>query len=282
MKLLSETKRLCHLYGIRPTRSKGQNFLISEGIYSKIIEEGELTGSDQVLEVGPGFGFMLLRLADQVKKVLAVELDDRISRALQSELEKRKISNVCLLNQDILDLELPPSNLKGSYKVMANLPYNISSIFLRKFLSSPGRPKLLVLLLQKEVAERIVAEPPQMSLLAVSVQYYTYPCFVKKVTPGNFWPSPRVDSAIVKLRVKPKLPLPQGREESFFKLVKAGFSSKRKMLKNNLVSRSEFSAGEVEEIFSDLGLNPKIRAQELSLDDWLKIYNTKISYAKLK
>lgn len=271
MNLLGRAKGLCRDLGVRPSRSKGQNFLISERIYNKIIEESGIGSKDKILEVGPGPGFMTVKLASKAGKVMAVELDDKMAEALKEFLKNKEIKNARVVNRDIMDLELPPRELGDDYKVVANLPYNITSVFLRKFLSDPGRPESMVLLLQKEVAERITAEPPHMSLLALSVRYYGEPFFVKKVSAANFWPRPRVDSAIVRIKVRSKFLCDRSEEEDFFRLIRAGFSSKRKMLKNNLVSNLGIKSSEAESALKEAGLNPGIRPQELSLNDWVKL-----------
>ncbi len=280
MDLLRQTKEFCNSAGIKPARSKGQNFLISKSIYSKIIKEAELKDSDQVLEVGPGLGFMTMELSPKIERLVAVELDDRLAEILESRLKELGLDNVELVNQDVLEFDSCSKFNSTDYKVVANLPYNISSAFLRKMLSSEKGPELSVLLLQKEVAERIIARPPEMSLLALSVQYYTEAFFIKKVSAGNFWPKPKVDSAIVKLRKKSALPLDRAEEESFFKLLRLGFSSKRKMLKNNLLKNSNLSSKDVDGILGKAGLNSKIRPQELSLSDWIKLYKLKKNYEK--
>ena len=297
MDLLKTTKQLCRLYDIKPARSRGQNFLIEEEVYEKIIKAADLKENDVVLEVGPGLGFLTTRLAKIVKKVVAVELDDKLAEVLRTGLMAQgiypvksgdagilpsaklfdRVKNVEVVNSDIL--KIPPLNLplvKGEspqgrgFKIVANLPYNITSIFLRKFLSAENKPAMMVLMLQKEVAERIIARPPKMSLLAVSVQFYSRSEIVDIVPANCFWPKPEVDSAIVKLKVKSeKLKVS---DKEFFKLVKIGFSAKRKMLKNNLAAGFHISPEEAEERVKKAGFNPKIRAQELSVEDWAKLF----------
>jgi len=297
MDLLKTTKQLCRLYDIKPARSRGQNFLIEEEVYEKIIKAADLKENDVVLEVGPGLGFLTTRLAKIVKKVVAVELDDKLAEVLRTGLMAQgiypvksgdagilpsaklfdRVENVEVVNSDIL--KIPPLNLplvKGEspqgrgFKIVANLPYNITSIFLRKFLSAENKPAMMVLMLQKEVAERIIARPPKMSLLAVSVQFYSRSEIVDIVPANCFWPKPEVDSAIVKLKVKSeKLKVS---DKEFFKLVKIGFSAKRKMLKNNLAAGFHISPEEAEERVKKAGFNPKIRAQELSVEDWAKLF----------
>lgn len=287
MNLAEHTKELCQQYGIKPNRSKGQNFLINEDVYDKIIESADLNENDIVLEVGPGLGFLTAELSQKVKRVIAVELDDKLAEILQTGLKSQKIQNIKVLNENVLDFDfyaLPLTEgacLSGrqvgggrigdliKYKIVANLPYNITSVFLRKFLEAEHKPELMVLMLQKEVAERIVAQPGEMSLLAVSVQFYADPKIIRYVPKEDFYPQPEVDSAIIKLKVKSeKLKV---NEKDFFRLVKFGFSSKRKMLKNNLAGGYHITQKEAENIIKNAGFNPKIRAQELSVSDWKKL-----------
>ena len=215
MDLLKETRKICKLYDINPARSKGQNFLINEDVYDKIIESADLNENDIVLEVGPGLGFLTEKLADKVKKVMAVELDDKLAELLKTRLLTNSIKNVEIINQDIIELlsdnfRSPTSkNLEVgllsalyNYKIVANLPYNISSIFLRTIFELPNKPKSLTLMLQKEVAERIVAKSGKMSLLAVSVQLYAEGSIITNVPGSDFWPAPEVESAVIHLELK--------------------------------------------------------------------------------
>ncbi len=269
--LLSKAREICRLFEIKPARSKGQNFLINERIYDDIVIAADLNSDDLVLEVGPGLGFLTTKLAKKVKKVIAVELDDRLANYLQMGIDSQDISNIQIINEDILRFNLDAYiPAKHEYKVVANLPYNITSVFLRQFLSMRHKPTSLVLMLQKEVAERIVANPPDMSLLAVSVQYYADPVIIRPVKAGNFWPEPEVDSAVIKFNLK-------GEETSlnddkiFFQIVKIAFSAKRKMLKNNLAAGLKIEAKNVENILIKQNFDPRVRAEELSVNDWLKL-----------
>ncbi|MEK7203090.1 MAG: 16S rRNA (adenine(1518)-N(6)/adenine(1519)-N(6))-dimethyltransferase RsmA [Patescibacteria group bacterium] len=301
MNLLQQTKDLCNLYDIKPARSKGQNFLIKEEIYNDIIATAYLKTDDVVLEVGPGLGFLTAKLARQASRVIAVELDDKLAEILHIGLAAREIKNVDVVNEDILKIFnfFLPQNCGGTnskqisdlkfqipnkfqiqnskFKIVANLPYNITSIFLRKILSAEIKPSLMVLMLQKEVAERIVAKPPDMSLLAVSVQFYAYPEIVKIVAADNFWPMPAVDSAIVKFKIKKEKAILNATDElkinekDFFRLIKIGFSSKRKMLKNNLMAGYKIKSDEVENKLKNIGLDVKIRAERLTVADWQKL-----------
>lgn len=270
MDLFEQTKNLCKLYDIKPARSRGQNFLIEEKIYNDIVAVADLKTDDVVLEVGPGLGFLTAKLAALVKRLIAVELDDKLAEVLKIGLAAKNIQNVELINDDILNFSATNYDLK-KYKIVANLPYNITSIFLRKFLEAEAKPELMVLMLQKEVAERIAAKPGEMSLLSVSAQFYAEPEIMENVPKKYFWPEPEVDSAIIKLKIKSDKY--QVDEKKFFQLVKFGFSARRKMLKNNLAAGFKIETAEAADKIKQAGFNEKIRAQELSVGDWLKLFN---------
>ncbi len=280
--LLPEIREICRLCEIKPSRSKGQNFLVNEYIYDDIVKAAEIEDEDTVLEVGPGLGFLTLKLAKRAKRVIAVELDDKLADYLQTGIAAKGIDNVEIVNEDILRFNLNKHlKSKEEYKIVANLPYNITSIFLRLFLSSPRPPKSFVLMLQKEVAERIVATPPNMSLLALSVQYYAEAKIIREVKAGNFWPEPKVDSAVIKIIVKERqIDSPEAlenqltKDKQFFRLAKIGFSAKRKMLKNNLAGGLKIDQKIVNEILIKNKFNPQLRAEDLSLDDWQKLFAT--------
>lgn len=261
-------KEILKKYNIQPSKKLGQNFLIDKSILKKIIEAGDLKSDNVILEIGPGLGILTLELAKQVKKVIAVEKDKRMCKILRENLKDYK--NVEIVNKDILDLGYQVSYIK--YKLVANIPYYITSPVIRKFLETKNPPKLMVLMVQKEVAQRIVAKPPKMNLLAVAVQFYAQPRIISYVTKKSFYPQPKVDSAI--LRIEPRISTNLGPNEYkyFFELVKKGFSSKRKMLKNNLPS-TLLGTRKIEKIFAEIGLNPKVRAENLSIKDWLKLFH---------
>ena len=253
-------------YGIKPLKRLGQNFLIDESVLNKIIETANLSVDDIVLEIGPGLGTLTIELAKRVKKIIAIEKDKTLCQVLENILRTNKVFNVGIINKDVLQI----SNFKfliskqipnPNYKLVANLPYYITSPIIRKFLETENPPKEMILMLQKEVAQRIIAKPPHMNLLAISVQFYSEPKIISYVSKNSFWPSPKVDSAIIKIIPKQ---IPEIDTKKFFALVKKGFSAKRKMLKNNLSGID----------FEKIGLNPKIRAENLTIGDWLKIYET--------
>ena len=275
MNLLERTKEICRLYDIWPSRSKGQNFLIAENVYDRVVAAADLSRDDIVLEVGPGLGFLTAKLARAAGKVIAVELDDKLAAYLHDEIDAGETENVEIFNENILDVNLKNTKYQISdtkYKVVANLPYNITSVFLRKFLTGADKPELMVLLLQKEVAQRICAKPGDMSLLALSVQFFAEPEIIEYVPKNDFWPAPKVDSAIIKLKVKSeKLKIKDSDEKDFFRLAKFGFSAKRKMLKNNLSGGLRIEPAEAEKNLVKAGLDPKARAEDLSVADWVKI-----------
>lgn len=245
-------------YNIKPSKKLGQNFLIDKGVLKKIIHAANLNSDDIVLEIGPGLGVLTIELAKRVKKVIATEKDRRMCEILKKVLKNYK--NVEIINKDILDVGYSTSHIKH-YKLVANLPYYITSPVIRKFLETKNKPELMILMVQKEVGQRICAKS-KMSLLSVAVQFYSKPEIISYVSKKSFYPQPKVDSAIIKITPKP---IPKINTKKFFNLVKKGFSSKRKMLKNNLRIN--------ESILEELRLNPKIRAENLSIQDWLKLFH---------
>lgn len=275
--LLPQIREICRLFEIKPARSKGQNFLVNEKIYDDIVAAANLGNQDTVIEIGPGLGFLTFKIAGKVKRLIAVELDDKLANYLQIGVNAQDVSNVEIINEDILRFNLDTHlEAKSKYKIVANLPYNITSIFLRLFLSGKRPPESMVLMLQKEVAERIVATPPEMSLLALSVQYYAEASIIREVKAGNFWPEPKVDSAIIKLVVKEEFKNYSEKrladDKLFFRLAKMGFSAKRKMLKNNLAGGLKIDQKTILDILLKNKFNPLLRAEDLNLDDWQKLF----------
>ncbi len=246
-----------------------------------MIEAAHLQGDEVVLEVGPGLGFLTERIAHRTQKVFAVELDDALAPVLKRRLKEENISNVEIYNEDILNFRgewAKALALIPSFIVVANLPYNISSLFLRKFLSGNEGgilPERLALMLQKEVAERLVAAPGALSILGVSAQFYMN-VKIKAFVPANsFWPAPKVGSAVVALQRNyiyvERLKNLGVEEKIFFRLVKIGFSARRKMLKANLAGGLKIPLPEILEAFTEAGISPTARAQELSLEEWIKL-----------
>lgn len=270
--LLTETKRICRDNDIRPKRSKGQNFLIKEDIYGRILDALEIEESDRLVEVGPGPGFLTRKLARRCGEVTAFEIDDKLFFYLKNELEREGYGNVRLVREDIRKVDFCGYYQNGSYKIAANLPYNISSFFLKKVFTSGCRPRLMVLMLQREVAERVTANPPDMSLLSLSSQYFSHPEIIRRVPARFFYPAPKVDSAIVRFTLKDEFPFNKKDEDLFFDMLRSGFSSRRKMLKNNLGKRLGLESEEIKGIMEGNGLGGKARPQELAISDWQALF----------
>ena len=243
--------------------------MVDESVLGKIIVAADLGVDDVVLEIGPGFGVLTRELAGRVKKVFTVEIDKKLVKVLGKEL--RDFKNIEVINDDALKLEIRNWKLER-YKLVANLPYNITSAVLRKFLAEEPRPELLVLMVQKEVGERVCAGPGEMSLLSLAVQFYGRPEIVDFVSRKSFWPVPEVDSVIIKITPKEAGEIsrltPGAGEKEFFRLARIGFSSRRKQLQNNLANGLGMENKKIKKILEKLGLNPLVRAQDLSVEDW--------------
>jgi len=273
--IIKQVKQICQAYDIVPSRSKGQNFLISQKVLEQIAAAADLSADSEVLEVGPGLGILTELLVKKARRVISVELDKKLFVFLQSKFSE--VKNLELINYDILEFQAKSYKLKAlGYKVVANLPYNITSNFLKKFLTSEIRPKEMALLVQKEVAQRICAKPGQMSLLAVSIQLYGQPKIISVVDKNNFWPSPEVNSAVIKIEKiksnKEVVDYLKGITEQFFwQVVKIGFSAKRKQLQNNLAAGLKISHDQAKKVLKKANFDPQIRAQSLSITDWVTL-----------
>lgn len=258
-----------------PKKSLGQNFLRDKEVLKRIIESADISPDDFVLEIGPGEGVLTEELARHAKKVLAIEIDRELIGNLRKKF--RNDRNVTIIEGDVLKINLPELIKKefgepsaARYKLVANIPYYITSPIIRLFLETAFPPREILLMIQKEVAERIVAKPGNMSILAVSVQYYAAAELLFDVAATAFYPIPEVDSAVI--RIAHNLGHPTKEEtKKFFRVVKAGFSSKRKTLLNNLSSGLHLDKRVAEEKLASAGLGPSQRAQELSIKDWKKL-----------
>lgn len=271
---LETVKKLLKKFNVFPSKRLGQNFLINEGVFKKIIKTANLSKNDLILEIGPGVGNLTLELAKITKKVIAIEKDKKMCEILKDVLESWNMKNVKIIEKDILKLDQKPYILKP-YKIVANLPYYITSPVIRKFLELKKPPELMVLMVQKEVAKRICALPPKMSLLAVSVQFYAKPEIISFVSKNSFWPQPKVDSAIIK--IVPHRPAPhqirsgEKFRDCFFKIVKAGFSHPRKQLINNLSKELKLDKEKIKNWLLENGVKPSQRAESLSVENWQKL-----------
>src|SRR3989338_2207036 len=277
---LEKIKNICRLYNLEPQRSKGQNFLFSSEVIEKIVNAAEIKNTDIILEVGPGLGILTEGLVATGAKVLSVELDKKLFEFLKVKFNG--VKNLKLVKDDVLNFQ-PVTYGLSAYKIVANLPYNITSIFLRQFLTTKPKPATMTILVQKEVAQRICASPGQLNLLAISVQLYGQPQIVDLVKRDNFWPAPAVDSAILKIdQIKDWSGLSDlagaVTEKEFWRLVKIGFSAKRKQLANNLAAGLNFDRAKIQSMLRTLNLNDKIRAQDLAIVDWFRLAKNLKSY----
>lgn len=271
-------KSLLEKHNIRPSKGLGQNFLISEFVLNKIIETAELNKDDIVLEIGPGVGNLTKELSKKARRVLAIEKDRSMLKILSESLKPARSAtdvagedykNVQIIEGDALKFDPEKYNLKNKeYKIVANIPYYLTSPLIRKFLETPIGPSEMILMIQKEVAKRICSNPPDMSLLAVSVQFYADPQIMHNVPSECFFPKPKVDSAVIKI-------IPKDHKENnkidtglFFKIAKAGFSHPRKQLINNLSNSLLKDKKQIEEWLLKSKIDPKRRAETLSIDDW--------------
>lgn len=258
-------KELLKKYNIRLSKKMGQNFLTNKGVVEKVINATDLTPKDVVLEIGPGLGILTKEIAKKCKKIIAIEKDKKLITPLKEELKDYK--NIEIINADILKTYRVRDSIRfEDYKVVANLPFYITAPVIRKFLEAKNQPELMVLIVQKEVAQRIVAKPPKMSILAVSVQFYAKPKIVSYISKGSFWPVPKVNSAILKIT-----PFKKSVEDGplrIFRIVKAGFAHPRKQLINNLSKELNLKKESVEKWLKKNGIDPIRRAETLSVTEW--------------
>ncbi len=291
-------------YGLFPSKGLGQNFLIDKSVLKKIIKAANLTKKDVVLEIGPGIGNLTRELAYKAKRVIAVEKDPKLVRILKETLLKehsfftelsrsgseggeeeiffdstlryarvKEFKNIEIIQGDILKIQDTKYKIQDTYKIVANLPFYIVSPVIRKFIElTKACPRTMVLMVQKEVAQRICARPPDMNLLAVSVQFYAEPEIISYVSKKSFWPEPKVDSAILKITPSgKKTAIVEILPEEFFKVVKAGFSQPRQMLVNNLAKKLEIEKEKIKEVLQKNKISPSQRAETLTVKDWIKI-----------
>ncbi len=280
--LLAQTKRLLRHFDLRVRKGLGQHFLIDEGVLQLVTAAAELIPTDVVMEIGPGLGVLTKELARQAGWVVAIELDSKLATTLEQTLAS--FSNITIINGDILRIDpaaliqeqktrFPPTiNTPLNYKVVANLPYYITSPVLRHFLEASIKPQFMVVMVQKEIAEAIAAEPGQMSMLSVSVQFYGKPKIISYVPAECFYPAPKVDSAILRVELYPQPAVAVTDERSFFELVRAGFSASRKQIVNSLAQGLGLPKAEVLPLLEKAGIVPQRRAETLTLDEWARLW----------
>lgn len=261
---VEDVKTAMKLAGIRPNKGLGQHFLVDGDSLQGIIAAAEPNSTDTVLEVGPGLGVMTRPLTQVAGQVVAVETDEILADLLRRDAP----DNLHVVCEDIMEYDL--EQLPAGYKVIANIPYYLTSKLMRRLIESPNPPTVMSILIQKEVAERVVASPGRMSMLALSVQYYATPEIPLIVPRDRFWPSPDVDSAVLKVTLTG--PAFEADTRKLFRLMKAGFGEKRKQLKNSLSGGLNIGMDEATELIAAAGLAPTARAQELSLAEWQQLY----------
>ena len=268
MKFL-DTHTLLRKHNIRPKKSLGQNFLVEAAGLRKVLQAAALNGDEQVLEIGPGVGSLTVLLAQSAKDVVAVEIDRQLFPALQEALTD--YPNVQAIQADILKTDLSPLLRDEPFVVVANIPYYITSAIIRHLLEAQKRPSHMILTIQKEVAERIIARDGKMSLLAISVQVYGTPSLAATIPAGAFYPAPDVDSAVLKLSLFDKPLIPEEHMTLFFKLATAGFSQKRKTLRNSLGTGMSIQTQTAERLLENAGIASNRRAETLNLEEWNRL-----------
>ena len=274
--LLERTTALLRRSGLRARKNLGQHFLVDEEVLEIILSTAELTGSDIIVEIGPGLGVLTEELCRRAGRVITVELDDRLAVNLNRRLSE--YHNLTVINRDILGI-FPPEIFTeagitpvSGYKVVANLPYYITSPVLRHFLEAELKPDMMVVMVQKEVAEEIAALPGKMSMLSLGIQLYGQPAIVKHVPAECFYPEPAVGSAVLKILPHKVSPVNIPDTGKFFSLVKAGFSAARKQLVNSLSNGLTMPKDEVQKLLDDAGISGNRRAETLTLEEWAHLW----------
>jgi 16S rRNA (adenine1518-N6/adenine1519-N6)-dimethyltransferase len=272
--------------GFRPKKSLGQHFLIDKAVLERILSAAELSPGDIVIEVGPGLGILTEELAKRGARVIAVELDSKLVVLLKKRLAA--FPDVKIIHADILKVtpaqllhdNLPASELARGYKVIANLPYYITSPVLSRFLEAPPRPSKMVVMVQKEVGEAITAAPGKMRLLSVKAQFYSQPAIISYVPAASFYPPPKVDSVILRLDVYSQPPIEVSDVAGFFDIVMHGFRSPRKQLRNSLAHSLEMPPSQVASLLEKAGIEGKRRAETLSLEEWRELWKIFAPFTK--
>ena len=264
-----DARAVLRRHGLRPDKRLGQNFLVDPAGLERILEAADLAPSDTVLEIGAGVGTLTARLAREVRQVLAVELDARLIPPLTEVVGG--LANVRVIQADILRVDLAPLTRDEPFRVVANVPYQITSHLLRRLLEMPHGPDRVVLTLQAEVVDRIVAKAGEMSLLALSVQVYGAARRMAGIPAGAFFPAPQVDSAVLRIDRHLQPAIPAELLPAFFRLARAGFQQRRKQLRNALASAVGQPAAAVTRMLAHASVRPEARAQELTLADWERL-----------
>lgn len=259
-------KSLLDMYELYPKKSLGQNFMHDPNALEKIVATADIMPDDTVVEVGPGTGALTEKLSERARHVFSVEVDERLQPILEERFDATP--NVYFVFKDILKTDVPSLVGNNDYVVVANVPYYISSAIIWHFLEPERRPKRMVMTMQYEVAERIMEKPGNMSLLTVAVQFYGVPQIVSKLSPAVFWPRPNIHSAIMRIDTHPQHPVDVPSAQAFFRVVKAGFSQKRKQLKNSISGGLQIKSKEARDLLQEAEIDPQRRAETLTLEEW--------------
>ena len=272
--LMVQTKRRLRQSGLKARKGLGQHFLIDGAVLEVITAAADIAPDDLVVEVGPGLGILTEALAGKAGGVIAIELDDKLAALLKKTLAS--FDNVTVINDNVLNIEpgelLARRGVEPVYKVVANLPYYITSPVLRHFLDGSARPQLMVVMVQREVAEAIAAGPGDMSLLSVSVQFYGRPEIVSYVPAESFYPVPEVDSAVLRINLYPEPAVAVSDEGGFFELVRAGFAAPRKQLANSLSQGLGLPKPGVLPLLEKADIEGERRAETLTLEEWARLW----------
>ncbi len=273
--LLDETKKQLRRLNRRAVKGLGQHFLIDGGVLERILSAAELASGDTVVEVGPGLGILTRELARRAGWVIAIEVDARLASALEETLAP--LANITIVNADVLEtdpetlIKVAEVSFNAQYKVVANLPYYIAVAVLRHFLEASLKPRLMVITVQKEVAQAMVAQPGEMSILSISVQLYGKPSIVDYVPARSFYPAPKVDSAIVRIETYDHPAVEVDDVAQFFEIVRSGFAAPRKQLHNSLAQGLDILPEEAATLLARVGIDQQRRAQTLSLEEWARV-----------
>lgn len=264
---ISNIKKLLSSFGAKAKKDFGQNYLIDEKILAALVDSAEIKKDDTILEIGPGLGVVTRELSEKASKVIVIEKDPKMIEVLK--ITCQGAGNIEAILGDVLKLNIEEV-VGGKYKLVTSLPFYITSPVLKKFLETKYKPEVICMIVQKEVAEKVVAKPGDLSILAISVQLYGDAQIVKSFKRDSFWPIPDVDAAILKI-----IPFKDKRfdldTKEFFRIVKAGFGEKRKKLVNSLSGGLQVEKESIRKILTKAGLSENVRAEELRLEDWMNL-----------
>lgn len=262
-------RELLRELNLRPSKALGQHFLHDPKIVRRIADLAGLTREDLVVEIGPGLGVLTRELAARAGKVIAIELDARLADYLRRQFAS---TNVEIVHGDALAVDYAGLTEERPYQVVANLPYSVATAIIERLLTGEHPPERLVVMVQREVAERLAAHPPDMTLLSVAAQFYATPRIAFRIGAGAFVPPPKVESAVILLERREETPLPRAEHARFFRVVRAGFAQRRKRLANALAAGLGLPKEDVEAALVAAGIDPGRRAETLTLEEWLKLY----------